>query len=100
VREIHAEVHDKEWFTENVHLKGDAFDYAYMKRFGYEEIGCDRKYETMCFKTTGGVCSCGCGLPKVDFSELDMEGYNDAESATKGHYLVCERWASPLESTP
>src|SRR6266850_5484134 len=50
-REIHAKVHDPKWAAENIVLKGDYFDFAYMKRFGFQEIGLNRKYETMVFKT-------------------------------------------------
>jgi hypothetical protein len=79
---------------ENQHLKGDYFDAAYMKRFGFDEVGCDRKYETMVFRA-GDPCSaegCGCGLPEIDGVELDFAGYNDAKSATEGHYEMIERW--------
>ncbi len=96
VREIHAEVHDAAWLKENRHLKGDTFDAAYMRRFGYESIGCDRTYETMVFKVSGEVCeknACNCGLPKIIPEELDADGYNDAAAATAGHYAMCEKWS-------
>jgi hypothetical protein len=48
-REIHAEVRDPAWLDENRSRKGDDFDRAYMQRFGFHEIGCDRTYETMVF---------------------------------------------------
>jgi hypothetical protein len=95
-REIHAKYEDLKWLESNGHKLGDDFDNAYMKRFGYETIGCDRKYETMVFKA-GAMCKakdCGCGLPEIASSELDFEGYNDAGSATKGHMELCEKWAS------
>lgn len=95
VREIHAQVHDQKWLNENRHLKGDTFDSAYMKKFGFETIGCDRKYETMVF-LAGQPCDrkdCGCGLPEISGSELDFGGYNDAKAATEGHYKLCEKWA-------
>ena len=50
VREIHADVHNLKWLLENKHLKGDSFDFAYFKKFGYQEIGAGRLYETMVFK--------------------------------------------------
>jgi hypothetical protein len=87
VREIHADVHDSGWLEENRHLKGDTFDAAYMKRFGFDDIGYNRKYETMVF-AAGAPCKaegCGCGLPSIDGRELDTSGYNDAGSATAGH---------------
>lgn len=94
-REIHAQVHDPRWLTSNRHLKGDAFDAAYMKRFDFEEIGCGRKYETMVF-ATGGVCAaegCNCGMPiPASWSEIDSDAYNDAGSATRGHIAMCEKF--------
>lgn len=96
VREIHAEVHDPKWLNDNRHLKGDTFNSAYMKRFGFEEIGCGRKYETMVFPA-GVPCSsleCGCGLPEIGGSEEDVNGYNDAKAATQGHYEMCKKWSA------
>ena len=58
IREFHAEVQDKSWFKKNIHLKGDEFDAAYFKRFGYEELGDGRKYETMVFKAYKSTDKC------------------------------------------
>lgn len=101
VRVIHAEVHDPKWLSENQHLRGDDFDHAYMERFGYEDIGCDRKFETMVFKfkeycTTKG---CSCGLPLIVPSELDFDSYNDAKSARDGHMRMCEKYAKKAKTT-
>lgn len=97
VREIHAQVHDPEWLMKNSHLKGDYFDSAYMDRFGYEDIGLDRKFETMVFKTSGEYCTkggCSCGMPIVrDWGELDADVYNTAGDATRGHMAMCEKWS-------
>lgn len=97
VREIYAEHRDAVWFAKNKHLLGDAFDHAYMRRFGYEEIGCNRLFETMVFRA-GAPCSaegCECGMPSLgDASGLDMASYNDAGSATRGHMAMCEKWAA------
>lgn len=93
-REIHAKVHDPAWLAENVHRKGDDFDAAYMKRFGYEEIGYERTYETMVFKA-GKPCrskDCGCGLPAINGNELDFTAYHDAGSATAGHRRLVAKW--------
>ena len=98
-REIHARIHDPAWLARNQHRKGDDFDLAYMERFGFEDIGFERKYETMVFKA-GKPCTsaeCGCGLPKIDSSELDFGAYNDAGTATRGHLAICERWSEPPE---
>lgn len=58
-------------------------------------IGCDRLYETMVFPTMKERCECGCGMFRVDVSdgELDFDGYNDADSANKGHLEMCYKWA-------
>lgn len=94
VREIHAHVHDPAWLAENKSLRGDDFDAAYMRRFGYEDIGCDRRYETMVFKANGKLCECGCGLPTFSGSEIESNGYNLAIEATEGHYEMCRKFAS------
>ena len=93
-REITARHQDPKWFAKNAHLKGDYFDAAYMKRFGFDTLGLDRKYETMVFKA-GKPCArkdCGCGLPEIDGSELDFAGYSDAGSAARGHMELVEKW--------
>lgn len=93
-REISASVHDPAWLIENSHLKGDAWDSAYFKRFGYEDLGLNRKYETMVFRA-GGPCEaegCNCGIPRIDGNSLDFRGYNDAGDATRGHMDMCEHW--------
>ena len=56
-----------------------------------EEIGYGRKYETMVFKA-GEPCSCGCGLPKIDGSDIDAQGYNTAKEATEGHMSLVEKY--------
>lgn len=98
-REIHARCRDPKWLAANGHLLGDAFDFAYMQRFGYEEVGCGRKYETMVFKA-GKPCrakGCRCGVPAISGSELDFSGYNDAGSATAGHMKLCKKYAAGAE---
>ncbi len=67
---------------------GDARLVDWFKKCGYEDIGCNRKFETMVFRT-GKKCTCGCGLPAIASHELDMEGYSDAAAATKGHNRIC-----------
>ena len=95
VREIHASIHDPAWLVENGKLRGDTFDAAYMNRFGYEEIGYQRKYETMVFKVSGKICvikDCNCGLPTIVPTELGFAGYNMAGDAANGHMAICEKW--------
>lgn len=97
-RIIHAKCYDPEWLTANLHRKGDDFDHAYMQRFGYEDIRCNRKFETIVFSTTGARCECGCGLPRIIPSELNCEGYNDAASATAGHMALCVEYSNKGDS--
>ena len=72
--------------------RGDYRRADYMKKIGFEEIGLNRKYETMVFpaKYVPGEC---CDYSPADFSELDMNGYNDAAEAYKGHLAMCEKWS-------
>ena len=92
-REIHAEIYNKEWFEENKHLLGYYFDHAYRKKFGFEEIGCGRKYETMVFKAKKSKVKC-CLYSVSEYCELDSNGYNDAGDAYKGHIKMCNKWAN------
>lgn len=81
--------------------KGDARRADYMARVGYEEIGYNRTFETMVFRA-GAPCmieDCGCLMPSIVPSELDMLGYNDAGAATRGHMALCEKWAA-IEEVP
>lgn len=92
VREIHAKVTDPAWWGRNVHMKGDAFDGAYMKRFGFEEIGYGRKYETLVFKAGRSNHKC-CPYAPKDYDEIDARGYNSPEDAYRGHLGLCEKWS-------
>jgi hypothetical protein len=99
VREIHAKVHDPAWLAANARLRGNEFDAAYMLRFGYVEIGFDRKYETMVFRADAPCvsASCGCGMPAIDGNDLDSSSYNVAGDATIGHLALCEKWSRLTE---
>lgn len=100
-REIHAKIHDPQWLVKNQHRKGDDFDAVYMERFGFEEIGLGRKYETMVFKA-GEPCraeGCNCGLPAIDSTELNFSIYNDAGAANIGHLAMCLTWANGVPVT-
>lgn len=75
---------------------------AWLKRnWPGEDIGPNRKYETMVF-LSGVPCAspdCGCGLPAIDGSEVECVGYNTAKDARAGHLALCNKWASaPLPS--
>lgn len=92
VRRIHAEIHDAKWYAENRDRKGDDFDHVYMKKFGFEEIGYGRKYETMvgdCIKSENACC------PYVMVNhELDFASYNTAKDAYQGHLKMCRKFAN------
>lgn len=92
VRRIHASVHDKQWYEKNINLKGDYFDSAYMKKFGFENIGCERKYETMVFKARKSEHKC-CPYKIIVSEEVDTEGYNKPEDACRGHLKLCNKWS-------
>lgn len=96
VREIHAGVFDRIWLTANRHLRGDYFDHAYFKRFGYEEIGCDRKYETMVFKAKKSKQKC-CPY-QMTTGEKDFQGYNSPEGAYLGHLKMCRKYNNKKSS--
>lgn len=91
VREIHAEIFDPKWLIKNKHLKGDYFDTAYFKNFGYTEIGACRKYETMVFKAKKSKLKC-CPYRIISREDKDFEGYNEPEKATEGHFKLCKKW--------
>ena len=90
-REIHAEIYNSKWLIKYKHLKGDNFDRAYMKEFGYQNIGSDATYETMVFKSKKTKHKC---CPYVmDGTELEVNRYNDSDSAHQGHMELCKKWA-------
>jgi len=72
--------------------RGDEREADFMKKHGFEEIGCDRKYETMVFRAVKSSHGC-CPFEMRDASDLDFEGYNDPADAYKGHLKMCEKWA-------
>lgn len=92
VRRIHAEVNNPSWYEENKNLKGDNFDIAYFKKFGYNEIGCGRIYETMVFKAkkTKGLC---CQYVMISGENVDFRGYNTPKEAREGHSKMCLKWS-------
>ena len=59
-----------------------------------EDIGLDRKYETMVFEC-GEKCDCGCGGYRLaDGNELGARGYMTADEATAGHMEMCNEWST------
>jgi hypothetical protein len=97
VREIHAQVHKEEWLKENFTRRGDDFDFAYMKEFGFMEIGAGRMYETMTFiakKDEEAKHQC-CPYTAADWGGVSggSDGYNDPADAMRGHYQMCLDWS-------
>ena len=80
--------------------RGDERRHDWMKKNGYEEIGFNRKYETMVFKAQrrpkkelakdGTTC---CPWEQQSGTEVDMVGYNTPERAYLGHLKMCAKWA-------
>jgi len=58
----------------------------------YEQIGWDRIYETMVFKAKKGETQCCPFTADIEGGEIDMKGYNCADTAMKGHYIMCEKY--------
>ena len=61
-----------------------------------EDIGHNRKYETMVFRVTGRCTQedCKCGMPTFGGEEQDSEGYNTAGEAAAGHLALCLKYAA------
>jgi hypothetical protein len=57
----------------------------------FEDIGCDRKYETMVFKARKSKNKC-CPWVQKSGEDVDFDGYNDAGEAYKGHLKMCKKW--------
>lgn len=98
-REIHAKIFDPKWHRANNHLKGDVYDAAYFRRFGFSEIGAARTYETMVFRAmempANGCSACPYAIESGD--NRDFEGYNNARDAYRGHERLCKKWAEVTE---
>lgn len=80
--------------------QGDAREDDWMRKFGFEEVGYGRIYETMVFPA-GEPChnrNCNCGLPEILHPEVDMEGYLTPAAATLGHYELCRKWENEPET--
>lgn len=61
-----------------------------------EDIGYNRKYETMVF-AAGPICTepgCGCGMPTINGHEIDCIGANTRQQATANHMELCKKFAA------
>lgn len=78
---------------------GDARLRSYMEKIGYEDLGFERKYETMVFPALKSDTECCPFTADYGSGELEMQGYNDAGSAYAGHMDLCRKWAKkPIEA--
>lgn len=58
----------------------------------FEDLGWNRKYETMVFKSKKSNLLC-CPYIMDLPAEIDFLPANDADTATKNHYKLCEKWS-------
>ena len=74
------------------------------KNWPGEDIGYQRKYETMVFNVSEARCQepgCMCGQPMIeDWNKIEGQGYNDAKAATDGHNAMCLRIATEGKVKP
>lgn len=98
-REIHARIFDHEWHIENNHLRGDNYDRAYRRHFGFMEIGSDTKYETMVFEAEADTENTCCPWVMKTPRNIDGDRYNSAPEAMQGHLRLCEQWAKQEAAT-
>ena len=73
--------------------RGDERLADFMEKIGYEEIGCDRKYETMVFPAKKSEHKC-CPYEASNYEAIDFDAYNTAKDAFRGHYKICQKWGS------
>lgn len=73
---------------------GDVRRSDYMEKIGFENIGYDRKYETMVFRSGPFVPNSCCPYRQEKGIDLYMRGYNSAEEAAKGHLEICTDWST------
>ena len=75
-------------------FKGDKKREVYCKKYFCEELGLDRKYETMVFKAAKSANAC-CPYRQVSGEDVDFAGYNSSVEAFKGHMKLCKKWSRP-----
>ena len=74
------------------HLKGDKLMYEFKRKFKSEDLGHNRKYETMVFNAKKSKNKC-CPYSIILNKQVDFKGYNKPEDAYKGHLELCEKWS-------
>lgn len=74
---------------------GDERRADFMRKVGFVDIGYNRKYETLVFKSGPKKdSSCGCAFSPTSWGELDSGVYNDAREATDGHMALCRKYSA------
>ncbi len=73
----------------------------YHRKIGFEDIGHQRKYETMVFRAEPAPedASC-CPWRQTDGQELDFDGYNEPGPAYRGHLSMCDKWSAKEVPAP
>ena len=59
---------------------------------GFENVNFDSKYETMVFKAEKRDDEC-CPYEAIVSDNVDIDTYNEAGAATKGHMKLCKKWS-------
>lgn len=59
----------------------------------WEELGVQRKYETMVFPAVKDSKNACCPFAAETSRDLSMEGYNTAADAYKGHLRICAKYS-------
>jgi len=78
--------------------RGDEQEIEFFEKFGWADVGDNRKYETMVFKAQPSEHKC-CPYEMADCSEVDYCGYNSADEAYAGHVSLCEKWSKIDQQT-
>jgi len=76
--------------------RGDAREAEFLRKFGFEEIGLGRTYETMVFpakRREDPAAQC-CPWEIAEITEVEFAAYHDPVSATAGHQALCEKYAN------
>ena len=81
---------------------GDYYPNGYYSKLGNKNqkdtVGHGRFYETMVFRAKKSDQKC-CGYDIATGENVDFQGYSTAQEATKGHYLLCKKWAQKCNHT-
>jgi len=65
----------------------------------FEEIGFNRRYETMVYKSLKSENLCCEYEADISSGDLDMNGYNSAKAAYQGHIALCNKWSKHDQQT-